>query len=139
YQIMNKLLHTMMAVFFLPLCLIAQTPYTFNYQGIARDASGQPLKGKDIQLKLSTMNGGDVIYSERQALTTNDFDVFTAVIGIGSDATGSLSARNFAKPLSLKVEMDPSGGTSFDDLGTTALQSVPYAMAANSLLTTNSG
>jgi cytoskeletal protein CcmA (bactofilin family) len=56
------------------------------------------------------------------------------VIGDGTQIskTGNFSDINWKiNPKFLKVEMDPSGGTSFVTMGTTRLQSVPFAYYAN--------
>src|SRR5690606_18624390 len=68
-----------------------------------------------------------------------DFGLFNVVIGTGTNKTGTLKSEDFAESLSLKVEMDPSGGTSFQNLGTTDLQAVPYATIANMVSATSNG
>lgn len=72
------------------------------------------------------------MYRETQSLTTNTFGLFTAVIGNGTVVSGSFplleweNADHF-----LQVELDPTGGSSYTDMGTSQLLSVPYSFVAN--------
>ena len=118
-------------VFILPIFLWAQTPYTINYQGVARDASGQPLAGQNISIKLSVLEGtptGTDLYVETHTPTTNNFGLFNIEIGGGTLVSGDFQtiAWNSDKKF-LKVEMDPAGGSSYINLGTSQLLGVPYS------------
>lgn len=119
----------------------AQAPLKMNYQGVARDNGGNVLANQSITLRLtiheSTATGPNV-YQEMQPVTTNQFGLFSIKIGEnGVGIVGDLALIDWGvTPHFLEVEMDPTGGLSFSDLGTSELVSVPYALYAE---TTGSG
>ena len=115
---------------------IQGVPQGINYQAVARDANGDELTNQSLTVKLSVISGsstGTISWQETHAVTTNDYGLFTAVIGQGT-STGSGSSVTFnvvdwgAAAHYLKVEVDDSGG--FVDMGTNQLLSVPYALQA---------
>lgn len=117
---------------------IAQSPTKFNYQAVARDASGGILADQAVGVRLSILSGsatGTSVYSETHAATTNGFGLFNFQIGDGTGATGSLSSIDWsADEYFIKVEFDGEGGTNYTELSTTQLVSVPYALFANDVL-----
>lgn len=108
-----------------------------NFQGVGRNASGAVLATQKISLRFSVIQGsesGSVEYVESKEVTTNAQGIFSVVIGDGTQIskTGNFTDINWKiNPKFLKVEMDPAGGTSFTAMGTTRLQSVPFAYYAN--------
>ncbi len=132
---MKKIL-LFIAIFAMQLNLIAQTD-AFNYQGIARATNGDPLANKNLGIKISilaTSATGTVVYEETHTATTNAFGLFSLAIGKGTVVTGSLSLVNWAvADHFVKIEMDPDGGTTYTDLGTSQLLSVPYAKQASAI------
>ena len=87
-----------------------------------------------IQLSIiSDITTGNVSWQETHAVTTNDYGLFTAVIGQGT-STSSGSSVTFdvvdwgSSNHLLKVEIDYGSG--YVDMGTTAFMSVPYSMNA---------
>jgi hypothetical protein len=61
-----------------------QAPQSFNFQGIARDASGNPIVSTTISIRSSVLSSsatGTVEYSEIQNPVTNQFGLFTIAIG----------------------------------------------------------
>ncbi len=53
--------------------LLAQGPAKFNYQGIARNSSGQALANQALGLRLTIHDGsttGATVYQETQSITT---------------------------------------------------------------------
>jgi hypothetical protein len=117
----------------------AQAPDQFNYQGIARNASGAPVANQTIKMRLKihrSSTSGAVEYSETRTVTTNAFGLFTIAIGSpgATDVSGTINSINWSNtPKFLQVEMDGSGGNNFIDLGTTQLLSVPYALQTKKL------
>ncbi len=115
------------------LTLVAQAPQAFNYQAVVRDDAGTIVSDQVVGIKISILQGnvsGTVIYSETHAPTTNSLGLVTLEIG-GGTTSDDLSAIDWGADLYfLKVEMDASGGTSYSDMGTTQLLSVPYALFA---------
>lgn len=114
--------------------LIAQSPDLINYQGIARSSTGLPIKDQAIKLRLSIINGsvsGSVVYSETHKVTTNTYGLYNVQIGAGTIVSGTMDGIVWANGAKfLKVEIDPTGGTSFIEMGTIQLISVPYALRA---------
>ena len=118
--------------------LFAQfTPQGFNYQSIVRDGSGNPLTNQTVTLLFSIRSGapnGPVAYSEKQALSTNEFGLVNLIIGQGGvPLLGDFNAINWgggAKYLTVSVETTPNV---FDEIGTSQLMSVPYALYAQNV------
>ncbi len=108
-----------------------------NFQGVGRNSSGAVLATQKISLRFSVIQGsetGAVEYVESKEVITNAQGIFSVVIGDGTQIskTGNFTDVNWKiNPKFLKVEMDPAGGTSFAAMGTTRLQSVPFAYYAN--------
>lgn len=128
-------------------CVIAnsQTPQSLNYQAIARNALGNALLNSSVAIRVSIHDStanGPVVYAERDTATTNQFGLFTCKIGTGNIVSGIFSAINWGHgDKYLQVELDPTGGSSYTNMGTTQLVSVPYALnaknAENSYWTAN--
>lgn len=127
-------LFTFFIVAFAMFTLKAQVPQGINYQAVARNASGSVLATQAVGVRISVVDGtptGTVQYSEIYNVTTNQFGLFNVVIGNGVPSTGTFSAVTWASGNKfIKVEIDPNGGTAYVDMGTTKLQSVPYALYA---------
>ena len=125
---MKKLLLLLLCV---PLIGFAQSlPQGINYQAVARDANGDVLINQALTIQFSVISDittGNVSWQETHLVTTNDYGLYTAVIGggtatsVGSSATFDVvdwaSSTHF-----LKVEMNGV------DMGTTQLMSVPYSL-----------
>jgi len=112
----------------------AQSPQAFNYQAVARDVSGNVLPAQALGIKISLHMAsatGPVVYSETHSPTTNQFGLFTLAIGTGTVVDGQFDTIAWGKnQYWLQVEMDPAGGVTYTDMGTTQLLSVPYALFA---------
>jgi len=112
----------------------AQSPDAFNYQAVARDVSGNVIATQAVGIRISlhmTSATGPVVYSETHSPTTNQFGLFTLAIGTGTVVDGQFDTIAWGKnQYWLQVEMDPAGGVTYTDMGTTQLLSVPYAMYA---------
>lgn len=115
----------------------AQSPQAFQYQAIARDNSGLPIINQAIGIRISIISGsptGAILYVETHAPTTNQFGLFTLEVGEGTIANGTFNTISWgANGHYLKVEMDETGGTAYQDMGTVQLLSVPYALHAGSV------
>ena len=120
----------------LSVAVFAQSPNAFNYQGVARDNGGNTLANQAVGLRISIVSGsptGTVEYVETHAVGTNAFGLFNVAIGTGSVTSGSFAGIDWsADEHYTKVEFDPAGGSSYSNLGTSQLLSVPYAMYSNS-------
>jgi hypothetical protein len=114
--------------------LQAQAPQSFNYQAVARDADNNPYQNTTLGIRISLVrdnpNGASDFIEEHQVLTS-DLGVFTLQIGKGIPFIGNLTNVDWGShSYYLQVEMDPSGGTNYLDMGVTQLLSVPYALYA---------
>jgi len=119
---------------FMAMNIFAQAPQAFNYQAVARDASGTLITNQGIAVKISILQDfspGILVYSERHTPTTNQFGLFTVAIGQGSILSGTFNTITWSSGnYWLKVEMDPTGSTTYTDMGTARLLAVPFAMYA---------
>lgn len=115
----------------------AQAPQAFQYQAIARDNNGLPIVNQAIGIRISIISGsttGAILYVETHTPTTNQFGLFTLEVGQGTVANGNFATINWgANGHYLKVELDETGGTAYQDMGTVQLLSVPYALHAASV------
>jgi len=115
---------------------LAQVPAGINYQGVARNSTGQVIQNQKIGLKISVLESsatGSTVYTETFAPTTSAFGVFTINIGTGTPVSGTFAKIDWTKVNTkwLKVEMDASGGTNYVMMGSSQLLSVPYALHSN--------
>ncbi len=105
-------------------------PQKINYQAIAHDDVGDVLANQSIDVEISILLGsstGSIVYEESHNVTTNQYGLFYFKIGEGLVASGAMSAINWETAdhfINVKVNGD--------DLGTTQLVSVPYALASGS-------
>jgi hypothetical protein len=130
---MKKTLALIIAIV-LSISIYAQAPQSFAYQGIARNSSGSPISNQLISIRASILDAistGTSQYTETQSVTTNSLGLFSVSIGMGTVQTGTFSAVTWATGLKfMKVEFDPTGGTSYLLSGTQQILSVPYALNA---------
>src|SRR5690349_13990425 len=128
---MRKLLTGLFSVLAM-FVLHAQVPNQLNYQGVARKANGHGIPNQTVSVRLSIHDlsaAGPVVYRETRSVGTNAFGLFTIAIGSpgATGVIGSIGAVNWGTGNKfLQVEFDPDGGSSFIDMGTAQLLSVPY-------------
>ena len=124
-----------LAVLFLSigtLLLSAQsaTPPGIPYQAIARNANGTPYVNAALSVRFSLREqtaNGTVSYSESKSLQTNDLGLFSTTFGSGTPITGTFAGINWTQTTKfLQVEINL--GSTWVDLGTQQLMSVPYAL-----------
>jgi len=133
---MRRLLLLLLTAHCSLLTLFSQAPEKITYQGVARNSAGETLKQTNIEIKFGIHAGtaeGELVWEETHAVTTNDFGLFTLMIGDGT-TTGGGSLDSFSDiewgttqyflNVQLKVDAD------FIDMGTSEMLSVPYAMFA---------
>ncbi|MFN3299953.1 MAG: hypothetical protein ACK41Z_07145, partial [Sediminibacterium sp.] len=127
----------MLLIVFLAVASMQADAQQLNYQAIARNANGVALTFRDVGIRLSIRDGsttGSIVYSETRNIRTNQFGLFTVVIGSpgASNVLGSMASINWISGNKyLQVEIDPEGGTTYFQAGTSQLQAVPYALFAN--------
>jgi len=108
------------------LTLLSQTPTTFNYQAVLRDADGIIKSDANVSIELEIHQGtetGTIVYSELHNTTTNEFGLVNLEIGSVTPATFATIDWS-AGPYFVEVIVN---GTS---MGVSELLTVPYALYA---------
>jgi len=133
---MKKNLLNIFVVFVTVATAYAQSPQKLNYQAIVRDAHGQPVaNGTQVVFRFTIHDAtptGSTVFTEDVIDTANQFGLCTTTIGSNASlATIGWGSGN--KYLQVEVKVSPA--TTFTDMGTSQLLSVPYALyAANSAI-----
>ena len=131
---MKRTLLTILSVLFCAITFAQSVPQGINYQAVARDANGDVLMNQALIIQFSVISDittSAVSWQETHTVTTNDYGLYTAIIGggtstsVGSSATFDVIDWGASNHL-LKVEVD--FGSGYLDMGTTAFMSVPYAL-----------
>jgi hypothetical protein len=103
-------------------------PQKINYQAVAHNSSGDLLINQSLTVTIGVLSGsstGTLVYEEEHSVSTNEYGLFYLKIGEGIPSTGSMVGISWEGAdhfLNVKVNGD--------DLGTTQLVSVPYALAS---------
>lgn len=128
---------TLVAILFVMLVShlsFAQAPQGIPYQAIARSSSGSILASQTIRVRFTIRDSvatGAVVYQETFTPTTTALGLFNVNVGTGSVVSGTFGSINWGHNAKfMQVELDPTGGTSYTDMGTTQMMSVPYALHA---------
>ncbi len=124
-----KTIITITAFLILGFAAFAQTPQSFNYQAVLRDANGQVLANHDVEIGIVLLQGsatGTEVFSETHLLTTNGFGLANLQIG-SENTTGMENIDWSAGPYFIKISVDGSV------MGTSQLLSVPYALFAGAV------
>jgi len=136
---MKRTLLTILSVLFCAITFAQSVPQGINYQAVARDGSGDVLMNQALTIQFSVISDittSAVSWQETHTVNTNDYGLYTAIIGqgiatsVGSSATFDVIDWGASNHL-LKVEVDFGNG--FVDMGTTAFMSVPYALHSANL------
>lgn len=108
-----------------------QIPEKFNYQGIARQTSGAALIEQDVALEIAILEGTQQIYLERHEVITDVFGLYHVQIGDGIVLSGNFSTIAWESgDKHVRVRIDPSQGFDYEEMETSELLSVPYALYA---------
>lgn len=133
---MKKLFTTFLT--FLSLFLIGQVPQGFSYQAVAFNSAGSPVVSSTVSVRISILDNsvsGTTLYTETHSKTTNGSGLYSLTIGQGTPTFGTFTSLNWAvNSKFVKVELDPTGGTTYTTVGTSQMLSVPYALIADSVL-----
>ena len=116
---------------------MAQAPQGIPYQAVARNSTGAILASTSISVRFTIRDSvatGTIKYREAHTVTTSAQGMFSVNVGQGTPVTGTFFNINWGTNAKfMQVEMDPAGGTSYIDMGTTQMMSVPYALNSSSL------
>lgn len=111
----------------------SRIPQTFSYQAVARGADGKVLANQAIGIKVEILQGsasGNSVYSETHQATSTATGAVNLLIGGGS-SEGNISAIDWGSDtFFLKLSMDAEGGTDYQEVSTTQMMPVPYALYA---------
>ena len=128
-----------LTTFFSLICFLSysQIPQGFNYQAVARDATGQIITNTSMPVRIAiqtSLSGGTTIWEEEHlSVTTNQFGVLSLVVGTGTKLTGTASSFSAidwnSQVLYLKTTIRYPG-TTWTAMGTAQIWSVPYSMVA---------
>lgn len=125
---------TILVLCLLSIIIYSQAPHAFKYQAIARDASGNILSEQAVSFRISILQGGPTAtasYVETHSVTTNQQGLVNLEIGRGTTVSGTMSGIDWGSDTYYtKIEMDPTGGSGYLEMGTSQLLSVPYALDA---------
>ena len=112
-------------------------PEGFIYQAEARDSRGTVIANTELEVIFTILAGtpgGIVKWQGLHTATTNQYGMFTLIIGKGQPLAGNFSTiewGNNSHFLNVKIRNTKKNGIKEEvDMGTTQLLSVPYAMHA---------
>lgn len=130
---MKKILLSILAVTVMTLNLFSQSPESFKYQAVVRDAGNIILNDQAVGIQLVIQQGsigGTAVYTETFAATTNAYGLVNLEIGTGI-TTDDFTTIDWANgPFFIETSIDVSGGTNYAVMGTSELLSVPYSLYA---------
>jgi hypothetical protein len=144
---MRKILLIAFVIHFIHVAFAQVPPQGINYQAVVYDIGGSAMPGidtydlilanKDISVRFTILQGnpnGNPIYSETHSTTTDEYGMFSLIIGQGTPVSSSLfPAIDWGTGLHfLKVEIDKAAGSNFVVISNQQFWSVPYALYANS-------
>lgn len=131
----------LLTFYFFLLSSHAQAPQAFKYQTVVRDGSNAIVSNHPVGLRISILQNtstGTAVYVETHATMTNALGIVSLEIGSGNPVSGDFSAIDWSSnPHFVKIELDPAGGIAYQDMGTSQLLSVPYALHAKTAETIN--
>jgi hypothetical protein len=109
-----------------------------KYKAIAKGKWGLPLCSKEVSLRFTIVQDELEVYQESHLVTTNKYGLMDVNIGEGEVVFGIFDEIDWGMgAYSLKVEMDPYGGTNYQLRGDDRLLSVPYALFAGKVSASN--
>lgn len=136
---MKKGILRLIAIFFYccySLNAFAQAPSSFSYQSILRDNQGSVMLNTSVVFRISIISGsenGTSVYLELHSAITNENGLVSLELGNGDILSGSFSTIDWSTGnYFVRVEVDYNLDSAFDLDYTTKLNSVPFAMYAQS-------
>lgn len=116
--------------------LYGQAPQAFNYQAVVRTNTGISLANRPVRFRIAIQQGnaGPAVYEEEHLDTTNADGLAILQIGRGTLINNSPAFSTIiwgSQSYYLGLEIDTVGNSSFVNLGSFELLSVPYALYSN--------
>lgn len=118
----------------------AQVPYGFNYQALAGDASGNPIRNTDLQVSIALLSDTIlpvIVWEElHSSARTNSHGIFSLVLGSGvrqpASSAAAFNAIDWtATQMFIRTQIFYQGN--WKNMGSAKLWSVPYSMVAGDL------
>ncbi len=135
---MFKRIFTIFTYLLFSLNLQAQAPKAIKYQKVVRDATGQPLANQQVAFGIDLIQNGASVYGENHQIVTNAIGAANLEIGLGTVVVNGVFSRiDWNLPTSVRVYLDPTGGTNVRELGTADLQ--PLLANGTSVVLDNDG
>jgi hypothetical protein len=134
---MKKTTFTLLLALIIGLSGFAQTSAGFKYQAVVRDASGDIITDQSVGIQIEILQGsetGTVVYTETHQTTTNAFGLINLNIGEGTVQGGVFDGIDWgADSYFMRVSLDNTGGTTYEEMGTSKFHPVPYSMFSKSV------
>ena len=133
---MMKRISLFIIVVFSTCFLTAQSPHSFKYQAIVRDANGSAMINSSVGVMINLFQdscNGNNIYRESFVVISNNYGLINLNIGEGSQISpNSLGSINWATgPYFIETAIDLTGtGSNHQVMTCNQLLSVPYALYA---------
>ncbi len=114
---------------------IAQLPTGINFQGIARDNSGEPLAETNLSIIIDVQElSGASNYSEDHVVSTDVNGIYSIIIGSGEVISGTFDQIDWLVSNQLSVSIDVENNGNIDIEFISPLMQVPYALYAKDVL-----
>ncbi len=118
---------------------IGQVPQRFSYQAVLRNTDGSVMSNQPINVKISLRKAsasGDIVYTETQNVTTSGQGLIALSIGGGNEVDFALIP--WSNNIFIQVEVKKTTEVTYQNIGTTQILSVPYALQAGNVKEVNS-
>ena len=147
----TKLSLTLLFFILIAFTIEGQVPQGFNYQAVVRDAMGNLVINKDMQVKIAILSDttgfyasgtGTYVWEELHSVKTNAFGMITLVIGSAQATKVQGSAASFSAIPWTTTQLFVGTKVSYPgwrQLGSAKLWSVPYAIVAEKANGVNAG
>lgn len=113
---------------------VGQVPQQFSYQAVLRNTDGSIMANQAINVKISLHKisaTGDVVYTETQNVTTTAQGIISLTIGAGN--TVDFALIPWSLNIFIQVEIKKTTEVTYQNIGTSQILSVPYALQAGSV------
>ncbi len=134
---MKKILFTLAACLsVLPLLFAQRVPQGMKYQAVARDRSGEVISNQHVSLRIRLQSDPKsksfkVHYVEVHDAMTNEFGLFSLVVGQGKVESGSFSAIPWdSEEIWIDIAIRMQAEKNFTPISQSKLMAVPYAFHA---------
>lgn len=132
---MKKVIIVIIIFLFITPCVIAQNMTKgMKYQAVARDLSGNVLANQKVVLKIKLQGNTKSqkpYYTETHSTTTNQFGLFSLIIGKGDIDNGTFSKIPWSsQDIWMTIDIKDNRKGNFSTISSSKLLAVPYAFHA---------